>query len=391
MQAKELEAFAAEVVQSMKMAMAPVVARVATLERDLKAATERASELEANTRRAVSTNRDDIGTAIADAMAPLLEKNASLELRIMELETNPALGPAGPIGQKGETGAGVASLVVTADGRLLAHFTDGRSVDVGPVPHGLPGPPGERGEPGPSGKSAVLSMESVVAAVLERLPAPTPGDKGDAGPAGKDAPAVDVDALVTRVAALVPVPKDGRDGKDGAVGLAGKDGVPGERGLQGEKGIDGLHGRDGLDGKDIDPQAVKAFVVAELATWPRPKDGADGRDARLEGLTFAFDGQRTVTACFKDGTPIEGGTWVLPTTIYRGVHQAGASYQTGDSVTWDGHTWIAMADTSEAPGEGSKAWQLSVRRGKTGKEGRAGKDGKDAVTRTTNTPPLYGG
>jgi hypothetical protein len=33
-------------------------------------------------------------------------------------------------------------------------------------------------------------------------------------------------------------------------------------------------------------------------------------------------------------------------------------------VTFDGSMWVAMADTRDKPGTGSKDWRLSVKRGR---------------------------
>lgn len=449
---------------------------------------------------------DDLAL-LADELAPIVKayvdqsfaalqtRNKELELRLLELETQPRpqpeRGERGEMGAKGDSGVSITNTLINADGRLIVQLSDGRVQDAGPIPAGQvgpPGAPGEKGEPGlsikgdigPAGRDAdPIDVGAIVERITAMLPTPLPGkdgapgekgERGEIGPPGQDAPPVDVEAVVARVALLVPAGKDGAvgpqgdkgdRGERGEIGMQGKDGTgvmdamqdrqghliltlsdgrtkdvgpvlgadgaPGRNGLDGKDGRDGVDGkdgavglngkdgRDGLNGKDVDmgevkalitselntwprpkdgvdgrsvtTDEVKALVINELNTWPRPKDGADGRDGTLEGLTFSFDGKRTVTACYKDGTPIEGGTWTFPVTIYQGVYQHGKAYQQGDSITHDGHTWIATTDTTEMPGEGSKAWQLSVRRGKQGKEG---KPGKDFTPRTTNTPPLYG-
>jgi hypothetical protein len=53
---------------------------------------------------------------------------------------------------------------------------------------------------------------------------------------------------------------------------------------------------------------------------------------------------------------------------YRGVHEMGAAYDTGDTVTQGGSLWHCNVLTKERPGEGSKDWTLAVKRGRDGKD-----------------------
>lgn len=155
--------------------------------------------------------------------------------------------------------------------------------------------------------------------------------------------------------------KDGKDGGVGPVGPAGPQGPQGEKGEDGAPGKDGEDGEIGLRG----PQGEKGA------------DGAPGRDGTLENIQASYDGERTLTFTFKDGTPIEGGTLRLPIVIYRGLFDAQKDYETGDCVTWGGSMWIAKRELQGiAPDDSSvvakAAWALSVMRGRQGKEGRAG-------------------
>ncbi len=90
---------------------------------------------------------------------------------------------------------------------------------------------------------------------------------------------------------------------------------------------------------------------------------------------MSFDGERTATFCWLDGTPIEGGTIKFATVLYRGVYVAGKAYEQGDQVTFAGSSWIARADTAEKPGDGATAWQLAVKAGRTGPAGTPGGQG----------------
>jgi Tfp pilus assembly major pilin PilA len=80
--------------------------------------------------------REFTAKAVSEAVAPVLARNAELELRVLELETVPRVamtGEVGPQGAKGDPGPSISTLTITAEGRLLAHLTDGRSLDAGPV------------------------------------------------------------------------------------------------------------------------------------------------------------------------------------------------------------------------------------------------------------------
>jgi len=128
----------------------------------------------------------------------------------------------------------------------------------------------------------------------------------------------------------------------------------------------------------------RVAVLETRAQVPGPAgtDGVDGRagtDGRdgvgFEDLTVDHDGERgfTLRAVRADQTK-ELGTFTIPALIYRGVHQAGKTYDNGDVVTWAGSTWVANEQTTTKPGEyaGAAVWTLCV------KKGRDGRDGKDA-------------
>lgn len=202
--------------------------------------------------------------------------------------------------------------------------------------------------------------------------------------------------MVARIVALearAAVP--GRDGRDGSPGVAGEKGMDGKPGLDGapgrdgrdgtagaigEKGMDGLHGKDGLPGLDgRDGRDGLAGPVGEKGLdGLHGKDGlagADGRDGTLENLKVLYDGERTLTLCFKNGDPIDGGIVVLPIPLDRGVYRPDAVYEKGDAVTYGGSVFIAQMATTARPEDGSRAWRLAVKHGREGKPGLNGKDG----------------
>jgi hypothetical protein len=83
-----------------------------------------------------------------------------------------------------------------------------------------------------------------------------------------------------------------------------------------------------------------------------------------------------VTACFKDGSPIEGGTWRFPVVIDCGVFKETETYEAGDGVTRDGSFWIAQDDAPKGrPGTEKSGWRLAVKRGDVGKTGPPGQIG----------------
>ncbi|HXD16409.1 MAG TPA: hypothetical protein VN654_05275 [Vicinamibacterales bacterium] len=114
-----------------------------------------------------------------------------------------------------------------------------------------------------------------------------------------------------------------------------------------------------------------------LAGEPGPaglpgKDGADGFG--FDDLTVLHDGERGVTFRFLKGDRVKEFTVTIPAVIYRGVYTTGKTYEQGDTVTWDGSMWHCNGATMARPGDGSTAWQMTVRRP------RDGRDGKDAPT-----------
>ena len=187
---------------------------------------------------------------------------------------------------------------------------------------------------------------------------------------------LDVNEIVDKVAAMIPVPKDGKDGADGKDGIDGKDGVD---------GVDGTDGIDGKDGKDAEPVSEAAIADAVAArferrfsdlvlSWerqardgveraidkmPAPKDGKDA--VPIESLEITQD-ERDITIKLGD---VER-TIRLDTILDRGVWEQ-RKYEKGDAVSYGGSLWIAQQDTEDAPGT-SKAWRLAVKRGRDGKD-----------------------
>jgi integrin beta 3 len=245
---------------------------------------------------------------------------------------------------------GIAPVIKEHATKALESFTARLTALEARAP--LQGPPGEKGLDGAAGRDGVAGINGQDGAAGQDGQPGAVGEKGDQGPAGPQGEAGPPGPAGERGEKGLDGTA-GERGPEGLQGIAGRDGLPGVQGPAGEKGISGQDGKDGAAGKD-------------------------GRDGTLENIKVLFDNERTVTLCFKDGTPIEGGVLKFPVVIYRGVYGADGrkSYERCDSVTFGNQSWIAMEDTTEKPGEG-KSWRLAVRRGQDGREGKPGKDGAD--------------
>jgi len=153
----------------------------------------------------------------------------------------------------------------------------------------------------------------------------------------------------TKTAAAVPTPIDLTPVLERLAAVSERVAVVETRApVPGPAGQDGAHGKDGADGLN-------------------GKDGADGLG--FDDLAVAFDGDRTLDLTFARGTERKSFPIVLPFLRYVGVYQDGKAYTAGDVVTWAGSTWTAAEATTTKPGDGSKSWQLCVKRGRDGKDG----------------------
>jgi len=249
------------------------------------------------------------------------------------------------------------------------------------------------------------------------------GKDGADGLDGKDGVNVSVDDVIPLIEAHVeacvsklPAAKDGRDGvdgKDGAPGLDGKDGAPGVDGKDGAPGLDGKDGAPGLDGKDGAPgvdgkDGAPGVAGKDGGPGIEGKEGTPGRDGRdglpgvqgekgrdgingkdglgWDDITVVKTDERTVCVRIaREGCETKEWSIDFPTLIYRGIWREG-SYKYQDAVTLQGSLWIALKETAEKPGDGSKDWRLAAKRGRDGKDGspglrgdkgEPGKDGRD--------------
>jgi collagen type III alpha len=334
----------------------------------------------------------------------------------------PERGEPGPAGEKGERGA-------DPDPKLIAQMVADEVAKIPPVEPGAKGDPGDPGRDGRDIDPAVVEATIVahVTKAIAEMPRPrdgidgkdgAPGEKGDpgigeqgergeqgpAGAAGRDGRDADqevIEALVSeKVAAAIaalPLPEKGERGEKGEPGM---DGLPGDRGEKGEKGDPGISGRDGKDGiglaggfidragilvltaTDGTVREVGMIVGKDGEPGARGADGRDGVDGK-DGLSFAdfeldpeFDGERTIRLRWTNGEKEHIREWRLPVVLDRGVYQSGRSYAKADGVSFGGSWWIAQADTTDKPGNGSTAWRLAVKRGADGRDGKEGPKGE---------------
>lgn len=204
--------------------------------------------------------------AITAALAPVLEREKTLLLRISELESRPVVGGLpGEKGDPGLPGVGIVSVVISADQRWLVTLSDARTIDAGPVPQPAAGPPGPQGIQGEKGLDGAPGLQ------------------------GKDG-------------------RDGLDGKDGAPGLQGKDG---RDGLDGKDGAPGLHGKDGADGMtldDVDLDCTDAGWVFSVGAGGQTKSWA---------IPFVYDlGVWAAGTTYAKGSGVswDGGYWIATAT-----------------------------------------------------------------------------
>jgi len=294
--------------------------------------------------------------------------------------------------------AAVAEMPPPAPGRDGKDGLDGKDADpaviraaVREAVEALPAP-----KDGRDGKDADPEhVRTLVREAVEAIPKPQDGKDGAAG---KDADqeliarlvaegvekalpvAVQkaLDALtpdlIAKVAAAVPRPRDGIDGKDGRDGRDGKDGAAGRDGAE-------IQPVPAIDPAKSYPQGTWAKHAGGLWVTRAQTDGMTGWDCIVNGLDVitVIPGQdlRSLslsTRC-SNGAVAEK-TVSVPTMIYRGVWNSEELYHRGDSTTYGGSGWVLMADEATGkPGDDGSGWQLSVKRGRDGKDGAKGEKG----------------
>lgn len=306
-----------------------------------------------------------IATAVADILKaygekhvePLAAENAALRGRLESLEAYVKALPAPRDGIDGKDGA------PGADGKDGAPGRDG--VDGAPGRDGIDGAPGAKGDPGDRGEPGIAGKDGA------------PGLKGDAGETGRpgvDGKSVDPAEVRTWVMDEVakaiksfPLPRDGRDGRNGVDGPPGRDAAE-------------LMPEDGMNESASYQRGTWVMHRGGLFLAYRATDPVQGGDYKAAGWHVVNNGladmrvelaadQRTLLVSLEgsDGRTV---TKHIKTAmqIHRGVWRDGITYERGDNVSSGGSTWHANETTTDKPGEGSKAWTLTTKRGRDGKD-----------------------
>jgi hypothetical protein len=258
-------------------------------------------------------------------------------------------GPAGAAGATGQTGPQGAS------GPQGAVGATGAAGATGPI--GPQGPNGPRGDQGPSGIQGIQGVSGPQGPVGATGP---PGSTGAQGPPG---PAVSAQGVWNATAVyaqgdlvtwnnLIYIglrasqnaqpdthPQDwavyssigiqGPQGNPGATGPQGPPGVPGVPGPQGPAGADGATGAPGTVG----PPGPTGATGPQGSTGPTGATGPVGPQG-------------------PQGLPGTGANW-------RGNWSPAATYNSYDAVTYNGSSWVSLANNTNAPPDVNPTfWQM---------------------------------
>ena len=257
---------------------------------------------------------------------------------------------------------------------------------------GDPGPQGERGEQGEQGgffpteeAQALVALEvdsalrseqhkTLLATLVEEevkrieivVPEPVHGKDGRDGVDGRTPTAEELAALVKTAVDAIPTPADGRDGRDGRDGAAGKDAAelvilahiqPDRRYPLGTwaRHAGGLWRAS----RDTDAMGEQDPVAAG---WLPMVDGIAGVEIlQHDERSFSLKVQLSSGAEQRHG-------FKLASMIYRGVYSEAQEYDTGDAVTDDNQTWVAVQPSKGVRPGTSEAWKLAARKGRNGKD-----------------------
>lgn len=158
---------------------------------------------------------------------------------------------------------------------------------------------------------------------------------------------VDVEKLTEYVAANIPVPEPGADGKDAL----------------------SIELEPFIDEQKCYPRGTYATHNGGLWRSHEKTHGMRGWECIVDGVSnvdIKQDNQRTFSISLQRASgAFEVKSFDIPVTIYRDVFKAGTEYQPGDTVTWGGSMWHCNESTTDKPGEtGSKGWTLAVKKGR---------------------------
>lgn len=110
--------------------------------------------------------------------------------------------------------------------------------------------------------------------------------------------------------------------------------------------------------------ALAQRAIEEVRALAR-QPGPPGPPGRIEDVKEVVeDGGRILVRTYICGEQTLEFRHVLATMIYRDIYREGVTYERGDVVTWAGAMWHCNEETTEKPGDGSKAWTLAVKKGR---------------------------
>jgi len=279
-----------------------------------------------------------VDQAVAQAVAPLLERMAALTARIEIIEKMQRDGLIA-CGLDRERLVRLEATQTTTDLEQPVAGVIDRA--LGPVFERLAGT-----------EARIEVYERSMTALQDRIAA-----RETAGRSGQEEPSArtferELGALEARVAMLAPLMEGMTDLRERIAACDARPSVPGPagaNGADGQPGRDGAAGRDGLDG----------LGFGEL--------GVD------------YDGERTLVIKATQGERTKVlAILTLPIMIFRGIFEEGRTYQPHDVVKWARGMWICLKETIVKPTrtaagpQGKDFWFPVV---EPGRDGRDGKDG----------------
>lgn len=158
---------------------------------------------------------------------------------------------------------------------------------------------------------------------------------------------IDVEKLAEDVAAKIPSPESGADGRDALA----------------------IEIEPFIDEKKSYPRGTYATHNGGLWRSHEKTYGMRGWECIVDGVSavdIQHDNERSFSITLERASgALEVKSFDVPVAIYRDVFKTGTEYQPGDTVTWGGSMWHCNEATSDKPGEaGSKGWTLAVKKGR---------------------------
>lgn len=301
-------------------------------------------------------------------------------------------GTMGPAGQQGPTGPAGSTGPQGVPGRDGAQGVKG---DTGPAgAQGVAGPVGITWQ-GAYASAANYALNDAVTWQGQSWLSATTGNHGNT-------PGTTADWVLLAAAGAT-----GPQGPQGATGLQGATGNTGATGSQGPQGLQGPAGPQGNPGMvfqgSYDPArsyALHDAVTSGGGTWLSLTAANHGNTpgATADWVQLAAPGAMGATgpqgatgnigpAGPKGDTGATGATgptgpqgWQGPPVAFRGTWSNVSAYVTGDTVFYNGSSWIAAAAISGTPPGSAPQWSLLAQQGATGTAGAAGATGATGQT-----------